>query len=257
MEYITIQGARVPAIGFGTARLNGESGRESVRHAIELGYRHLDTAQAYGNEREVGEAIRDSGVPRDDLFVTTKIARGELVGDRVGPATDESLRRLGLDYVDLLLIHFPSEDVPLKVTLDAMVEQKDAGKVRHIGVSNFRSALLEEAMAHTQIFANQVPYQAGRTQRGLCEMARTRDVMLTAYSPLRGRGSGDETIEAIGSAHGKSAAQVVLRWLLQQANVVPIPRSSNPEHRAANLDVFDFALTDDDMTRIHALANPT
>jgi len=257
VDYIEIQGDRVPAIGFGTWQLAGDAAREGVRHALELGYRHIDTAQAYGNEAEVGRAIKESGVARDEVFITTKLRREELAGDRVGPVTDESLRRLDSGYIDLLLIHWPSEEVPLKVTLDAMVEQQEAGKVRHIGVSNFRTSLLNEAMAHTRIFTDQVPYQPGRTQRGLCEVARTEDVLLTAYSPLRGRGVADETIEAIAAEHGKTAAQVVLRWLVQQPNVSPIPRSANPDHRAANLDIFDFSLTDDDMARIHALAEPT
>ena len=253
--YLKIQGDSVPALGFGTAGLTGEACVEAVRHALEIGYRHIDTARMYANEAEVGRGIKESGVERDEVFLTTKIVGPDLAADAVGPATDERLRLLGVDRIDLLLIHGPSEDIPLKVTLDAMDEQKSLGKVRHIGVSNFRTAMLTEAMAHTAIFTNQVPYQPGRTQRGLCEVARTNDIMLTAYSPLRGRGSGDPTMEAIGRAHGKGPNQVALRWLLQQTNVSPIPRSGNPEHRRANFDVFDFTLSDDEMARISALAD--
>ena len=253
--YLQIRGERVPALGFGTAGLTGQACVEAVRDALEIGYRHIDTARVYANEAEVGQGIRDSGVGREEVFLTTKIVGPDLEADRVGAATDERLRLLGVDQIDLLLIHGPSQDVPLKVTLDAMNEQKVAGKVRHIGVSNFRTALLAEAMAHCAIFTNQVPYQPGRTQRGLCEVARTQDIMLTAYSPLRGKGPGDPTMEAIGHAHGKGAAQVALRWLLQQANVAPIPRSGSPEHRRANFEVFDFALAEDEMARISALAD--
>lgn len=253
MQYLEIQGERIPALGFGTAGLRGDEGIESVRDALEVGYRHLDTARMYRNEREVGQGLRQSGVPRDEVFLTTKIVGPDLHGEAVGPATDESLERLGIDHLDLLLIHGPSDDVPLAETLDAMDEQKAAGKVRHIGVSNFRTALLEEALAHTQIFTDQVPYQPGRTQRGLCELCRTRGVLLTAYSPLRGAGAGEPTMERIAAAHGKTPQQVALRWLLQQPNVSPIPRSSSPEHRRANFDVFDFQLSDEEMEAISAV----
>lgn len=254
MEHLEIHGERIPAIGFGTARLREEEGVESVRHALETGYRHIDTAQMYRNESEVGEGIRRSGVPREEIFLTTKIVGESLAGDRVGPATDQSLKALGTDYIDLLLIHAPSEEVPLTETLDAMVAQKEAGKIRHIGVSNFRGPQLREAMEHTEIFTDQVPYSPGRTQRTLCEIARTEDVLITAYSPLRGPAVDDPALREIGRAHGKSPQQVALRWLLQQPNVSPIPRSASPQNRRSNLDVFDFELSSEEMERIHSLA---
>lgn len=254
MDYIGIQGEQLPALGFGTAGLLGDACVAAVVDALEIGYRHIDTARMYRNETEVGRALAQSGLPRSEVFVTTKIVGADLAGDQVGPATEESRQRLGVDQIDLLLIHGPSADIPLKVTLDAMVEQQEAGLVKHIGVSNFRTTLLEEAMAHTKIFTNQVPYQAGRTQRGLCDIARTKDILLTAYSPLRGRGAGDPTMEEIAAAHGKTAPQVALRWLLQQPNVSPIPRSSSPTHRRSNFDVFDFTLSAAEMERISNLA---
>lgn len=252
---LDIRGTKIPALGFGTAGLTGEVAVEGVRDAIEIGYRHIDTAQMYRNEAEVGKGIEASGVARDDIFLVTKIVGPSLAGDKVGPATDQSLTALNVDYIDLLLIHGPSEDIPLEETLTAMAKEKAAGKVRHLGVSNFRTAMMRDAMAVTEILANQVPYQPGRTQRGLCELAASEGFMLTAYSPLRGKAAGDPTMEAVAKAHGKTPQQVALRWLLQQTNVAPIPRSSSPGHRRSNFDVFDFELTDDEMAQIFALAD--
>ena len=250
---IEVQGVTVPALGFGTWQLSGKAAREATRHALDIGHRQIDTAQAYGNESEVGKAIVESGVPREDIFLTTKIVRDSLAGDRVGPAVDESLAKLRTDYVDLLLIHWPSEDVPLQETLAAMLKAKDAGKVRHLGVSNFRGPLLLEAMQHAPILADQVPYQPGRTQNTLLQIAQERDVMITAYSPLRGDGLKSPVLAEVASAHDKTVHQVALRWLLQQPKVSPIPRSSKADHRASNFDVFDFSLSDDEMARISAV----
>jgi len=252
--YIDVQGVQVPALGFGTWQLSGDEAREGTLHALEIGYRQIDTAQAYGNEREVGEAIRASGVEREDIFLTTKIVRDSLAKAKVGPAIDASLKRLDCEYIDLLLIHWPSEDHPLGDTLAEMRKAQDAGKVRHLGVSNFRAPLLLEAMEHAPILADQVPYQPGRTQNTLLALAKERDVIITAYSPLKGDGVRSPVVAEIARAHGKSPQQVALRWLLQQDKVSPIPRSSNPAHREANFDVFDFELSPDEMARISAIA---
>ena len=252
---VDVQGVQVPALGFGTWQLSGAEAKEATRHALEIGYRQIDTAQAYGNEAEVGAAIKESGVPRDEVFLTTKIVRESLQRKNVGPATDASLERLGTDYIDLLLIHWPSEDVPLAETLDAMLEQKEAGKVRHLGVSNFRGPLLLEALDRAPILADQVPYQPGRTQNTLRKIAAERDVMITAYSPLRGDGMKSPVLAEIAADHAKTPQQVVLRWLLQQEKVSPIPRSSNPAHRQSNFEVFDFQLSDDEMARIDGIAS--
>lgn len=253
MLTIDVQGTSVPALGFGTWQLKGDEAREATRHALEIGYRQIDTAQAYGNEEEVGAALKESGVAREDIFLTTKIVRDSLKGDRVGPAVDESLRKLDSGYIDLLLIHWPTEDVPLGETLAAMKAAQDAGKVRHLGVSNFRGPLLLEALEHAPILADQVPYQPGRTQNTLLDIAKERDVMITAYSPLRGEGVKSSAIAQVAEAHGKTPQQVALRWLLQQDKVSPIPRSSKADHRQANFDVFDFELSDDEMTQISAV----
>jgi diketogulonate reductase-like aldo/keto reductase len=247
---IEVQGQRVPALGFGTWQLSGNEAYEATRDALEIGYRQIDTAQAYGNEAEVGKALADSGVAREDIFLTTKIVRDALKGDRVGPAVDESLRKLGTDYVDLLLIHWPTDEVPLGETLGAMRVTQDAGKVRHLGVSNFRAPLLREAMEHATILADQVPYQPGRTQNSLLELAKEQDVMITAYSPLRGDGLKAPELAEVATKRGKTVQQVALRWLLQQDKVSPIPRSSKSDHRRSNFDVFDFELDDDDMAKV-------
>lgn len=253
MEQLSVQGHQVPAVGFGTWELTGDDGVEGVRHALELGYRQIDTAQIYDNESEVGEGMRRSGIPRDQIFLTTKLARGSLSGDRVGPEIDTSLQKLGIDYVDLLLIHWPSDTVPLGETLEAMMATQAAGKVRHLGVSNFDPPLLLEAMDLAPILANQVLYHVGLSEPELLATAAEHDVLVTAYSPLLGDGVQSPVVGEIGRAHGKTPQQVALRWLLQQSKVSPIPRSSNPDHRAQNLDVFDFELSDDEMTRISAL----
>jgi diketogulonate reductase-like aldo/keto reductase len=255
MEYIDVQGERLPAIGFGTGGLRGDEGIEGVRHALEIGYRHIDTARIYGNESEVGEGLRRSGVPRQDVFITTKLMGEDLVADHVRPAVEESLGRLGLDQIDLLLIHFPTEEVPLESTLGAMAEQQAAGKVRHLGVSNFRTPLLQEAMGYATIFANQVPYQVGGRQRGLTELVAKEDIVLTAYSPLRGDAIASPVVADIAKAHGKAPQQVALRWLVQQPHVTPIPRSATPSRRVSNFDIFDFELSADEMARVSALSD--
>ena len=253
MLEIDVQGQKVPALGFGTGQRAGKEAREATRHALEIGYRQIDTAQMYGNEEEVGRGIAESGVPRDDVFLTTKLFRENLTADRVGPAIDESLRKLATDYVDLLLIHWPNERVPLGETLGAMREAQSAGKVRHLGVSNFKGPLLLEAMEHATILADQVPYQPGRSQNTLRAIAAERDVMITAYSPLRGDGMQAPVLAEIAASHGKSVQQVVLRWLLQQDKVSPIPRSANPTHRQQNFEVFDFELSEEEMARIDGI----
>jgi 2,5-diketo-D-gluconate reductase B len=253
MLEIEVQGQQVPALGFGTWQLAGKEAREATRHALEIGYRQIDTAQMYGNEEEVGRGIAESGVPRQDVFLTTKLFRESLTADRVGPAVDESLRKLDTDYVDLLLIHWPNEDVPLGETLGAMRQAQEADKVRHLGVSNFKGQLLLEAMEHATILADQVPYQPGRTQNTLRQIASERDVLITAYSPLRGDGMQAPVLAELATAHGKSVQQVVLRWLLQQDKVSPIPRSANPKHRQQNFEVFDFELSAGEMAKIDGI----
>jgi 2,5-diketo-D-gluconate reductase B len=254
-DHVEAQGVRVPALGFGTWQLSGSSCYEAVRHALDLGHRHVDTAQMYGNEEEVGAALRDSDVERDEVFLTTKIPPRNLDADAVRSSHEGSLRRLGVDHVDLLLIHWPSRDVPLGETLTAMAELADRGLARHLGVSNFTPRLVEEALEHAPILTNQVEYHPYLDQSHLVDQCRELDLVLTAYSPLaKGRVVDDPTLTAIGAGHGKSAAQVAIRWLLDKDRVVVIPRSSSAEHRRANRDVLDFTLSDGEVERVDALA---
>ena len=255
MEVREIQGHRVPALGFGTFEMEGRSCYDGVREALDLGYRHLDTAQMYGNEEQVGRAIRDSGVPRDEIFLTTKVWYENLAPEAVRRTTEASLRKLAVDTVDLLLIHWPNDRVPLEQTLAAMVELRRQGRTRQVGVSNFTPTLLRQALELAPVFCNQVEYHPFLGQESLVELAREHDLLLTAYSPLaRGRVAGDPTLREIGDSHGKTEAQVALRWLVQQPNVAAIPKASTPEHRRANFDIFDFELSAEEMRRIHGLA---
>ncbi len=252
----TIRGVRVPSIGLGTVGLTGEAGTRTIRAAIELGYRHIDTAIRYGNEREVGDAIRASGIARDELFVTTKIWYTDLSPDLVRTRVGESLERLQLDHVDLLLIHWPSADTPLGETLAAFGEERAAGRTRQIGVSNFTVALMREAVeTHgADIFANQVEYHPFLAQKQVLSRTAAAGMMLTAYLPLaRGKVFDDPVLQGIGRRHGKSAGQVALRWLIQQDNLVAIPHSTRLENQRSNLDVFDFVLEADEMAAIARL----
>lgn len=251
-----IQGTEVPALGLGTWMLEGRACREAVRDALEIGYRHVDTAQAYGNEDEVGRGLADSGVPRDEVWLTTKVWLENLDHDRTLESTRASLRRLGTDHVDLLLIHWPpTGGVPIAEPLRALRRLQEDGRVRHIGVSNFTPTLLDEALDEAEIFCNQVEYHPFLAQDDLLRTCQEWDLLLTAYSPLaRGRVLDDPVLREIGDRRGKSPAQVTLRWLLQQEQVVAVPKAASAEHRRANLEVFDFQLSLDEMEAIHGLA---
>jgi diketogulonate reductase-like aldo/keto reductase len=251
MEYVSAQGVEVPALGFGTARMDtDEERRRAIGAALDAGYRHLDTAQVYGSEGAVGDAIRESDVDRDDAFVTAKLSGNNRAYDAVIESTRGSLDELDTDYVDLLLIHSPDQDVPHEETLDAMNELVDAGDVHHIGVSNFSVEETRNAIeaSDAPILTNQVEYHVRHRQDDLLEFCIEEDVMLTAYSPL---GVGDlldeDAVREVADGHGKTPAQVAIRWLLQQPMVSTIPMTSSPDHARENFDVFDFELSDDEM----------
>jgi 2,5-diketo-D-gluconate reductase B len=254
-ETIEVQGVRVPRLGFGTWLITGPEATEAVRDALEIGYRQIDTARAYENEREVGRGIADSGVPRDEIFLTTKVPHDEATADEVRRDAEQSLERLGVDRLDLLLLHWPSPDVPLEETLTAMTQVRDEGLTANIGVSNFPAGLLEQAIELAPIFCDQVEYHPFLDQSRLLELARASHVLVTAYSPLaHGKVPDDATLKRIGEAHGKTAGQVALRWLLDQDHVSPIPKASSHERRVENFDVFDFELTPEERAEIDALA---
>jgi len=251
---LTVQGVTIPKLGFGTWRIGGAACVEAVRDALELGYDHIDTARAYGNEAQVGQALHDSGRNRDEVFVTTKLWYSDLAAIGVHDQLEESLRDLRTEYVDLLLIHWPNPRTPLAETLAAMLEARDAGRVRHIGVANFPSAMLRQALEHAPLLCDQVEYHPYLGQPQVLELARERDLMITAYSPLvQGEVLRDPVIGEIAETHERAPAQVVLRWLLDQPNVAAIPKAASREHRAANLEVFDFELTDEQRGRIAGL----
>ena len=257
-ETVSASGAEIPALGFGTARMTGDQCRRAVDRALEVGYRHVDTAQLYENEAAVGDAIEASDVPREDVFVVTKIHRDNAASDDVVDSTRASLERLGLETVDLLLLHAPSRRAPLEETIGAMNDLQADGVVEHIGVSNFSVELLERAIecSETPIVTNQVKYHPYHHQDELLEWCVENDVCLTAYSPLaEGAVPGDDRLAEIGNPYGKSAAQVALCWLLQQPMVAAIPKAATPSHIETNADVFDVELTDDEMDAVGDLGD--
>ena len=251
---VEVGGATIPKLGLGTWQNTGEQCADTVATALELGYRHVDTAQAYDNEERVGEGLAAADVDRADVFLTTKVWRSNLRYDDVVDSVHGSLDRLGVDAVDLLLIHWPHPRVPVEETLRAMADLRDDGLVDHLGVANFTRSQLAEALrvADGPLVTDQVLYHPFKDQSDLRAFCVDEDVALTAYSPLaRGAVVGDDLLAEIGRRHDKTAAQVALRWLVQQEGVVAIPKATGPEHLAENLAVFDFSLTDAEMARIH------
>ena len=248
----------IPAIGFGTWKLDNGSARPLVEQALEVGYRHIDTAQAYGNEQEVGDALAASGLPRAAVFLTTKVWVDNYAEGDLQASVDASLGKLGVDQLDLLLLHWPKPAPPLAETLAALNELKARGLTRAIGLSNFPALLMEEAAALSEapIATNQVEYHPYLSQQTLIARAGAAGTSITAWSPLaQGKVASDPVLIEIGGAHGKTAGQVTLRWLVQQG-VVAIPRTKTPARLVENLDIFDFVLSEAEMDRIYALARP-
>ncbi len=258
MQFVEANGAKIPSIGLGTWELRGRTCARIVEQALRLGYRHIDTAQVYENEREVGDGLRASGVRRDDVFVTTKVWTTHFAPHDLERSTKESLVRLRMPQVDLLLLHWPNPHVPLVETLGALAHAKRMGLARHIGVSNFTVALIEEVVkaCPEPLVCDQVEYHPYLDQTKVRETCATNGMALVAYSPVaKGRIKNDETLTRIGRHHRKSPAQVCLRWLVQQ-NVSAIPRTSRIERLSENIDIFDFELSADEMEQIFRLANP-
>jgi 2,5-diketo-D-gluconate reductase B len=256
-QFVKANGARIPAIGLGTWELRGRTCARLVEQALKLGYRHIDTAQIYENEREVGDGVRASGVKRDDVFVTTKVWTTHFAPNDLERSAKESLVRLRLPEVDLLLLHWPNPQVPLSETLGALAHAKKLGLARHIGVSNFTVALIEQAVAECPepLVCDQVEYHPYLDQTKVREACAQHGLALVAYSPVaKGKVKGDETLNRIGRAHGKTAAQICLRWLVQQ-NVCAIPRTSKIERLSENIDIFDFELSDAEMARISRMGD--
>jgi diketogulonate reductase-like aldo/keto reductase len=256
---IEANGARIPALGLGTWTLRDEACSDAVQWALAAGYRHIDTAAMYGNEDAVGAGLRASGLDRDAVFVTTKVWHSDLAPDDLRRSAEASLKRLGLSQVDLLLIHWPNRDIPLADTLRGLNDAKRQGLARHIGISNFSARLVEEAvrLSREPLTVNQCEYHPYLDQGRVRAACRAHGLAFTSYCPL---GKGDlirnPVIRSVASTHGKTPAQVVLRWHVQQPATIAIPKSGNRMRIAENLDIFDFALSDEEMRRISGLAGP-
>lgn len=256
MDTIATAGVAMPRLGLGTFRITGAGAQAAVESGIAMGYRHIDTAARYENEAEVGAGIRASGVPRGDLFVTTKVWHEFLGPEALPRACEASLRRLGLDYVDLYLVHWPAPQMDIAAVMQGMARLKEQGLVRSFGVSNFTLPMLRTAVEQVgaPIATNQVEYHPFLSQAPMLAWLREKGIPLTAYAPLaQGRAASDETLAAIGRKHGATAAQVAIAWLLDQPGVIAIPKAGRPESQKANLDALKIRLDDADRAAITAL----
>jgi diketogulonate reductase-like aldo/keto reductase len=252
---LAAHGANMPAVGYGTMELP-QRGAELVTYAIKSGYRLIDTARKYGTEERVGEGIRASGIAREELWVTTKVTELDAREADFLRSAETSLKALRLDYVDLLLVHWPQPKVPFSETLGALAKAKRRGLTRHIGVSNFTVAMLDEAvqLCSEPLITNQVEYHAYLPQDRMLAALKRHGMILTAYCPMaRGKLLDDPVIGANAKAHGKTIGQICLRWLIQQPMVAAVPRPLEESHIEEDLDVFDFSLSDDEMRQISAL----
>jgi 2,5-diketo-D-gluconate reductase B len=256
MDMITTRGLRMPKLGLGTWRLKDEAAREAVERALSLGYRHIDTAEMYGNEKEVGAAIAGARLPRDDIHLTTKVWWEHLTPDGITVALEASLKRLQTDHVDLYLIHWPSPDMDLPAALMTLVRLQEQGLTRAIGVSNFPVALLKRAVEEigAPIAVNQVEYHVLLGQGAVLDYARAHDVAVTAYCPLaQGKLADHEELGVIARKHGATPAQIALKWLLDQPGVAAIPKAARRESQIANLEAMKLELDDADRAAIAML----
>ncbi len=257
MHRVPANGANIPAIGLGTWTLKEDLATELVGSALKSGYRHIDTAAMYENEEAVGAGIRASGLTRDEVFLTSKVWPTDIAEGDLQRSVEASLKRLGTNYLDLALIHWPSKSIPLAESVKALNEVRDRGLARNIGVSNFTSALIEEAVALSEhpLACNQVEYHPFLDQDRVMSACKRHGMALVSYCPLARGSELFEAPEVAGPAqsYGKSPAQIVLRWHVQQDGVIAIPRSSNAGRIKQNFEIFDFALTPGEMAAISAL----
>jgi 2,5-diketo-D-gluconate reductase B len=256
MESLKTQGISLPRLGLGTFRMQGDVCRAAVESALALGYRHIDTAEMYANEEAIGPAIAASGVARKDLHVTTKVWHENLAPDAIRQAFDTSLKKLQLDHVDLYLVHWPSPNMNLAALMETLMKLKEEGRTRAIGVANFNIALLKKAVEEIKapIACNQIEYHVMLDQTPVRKYLASKSIPLVAYCPLaQGRAATNETLMAIGKKHDASAAQVALKWLLDQDGVAAIPKASRAESQQANLGALNVKLDDDDRKAIASL----
>jgi diketogulonate reductase-like aldo/keto reductase len=271
MKYEQLHGLKIPKIGFGCWSIGGESTANladdprslaALRSALELGYTHFDTAEYYAaghSEALVGQVVRESGLPRETFFITSKVSPEHLKYDDVLRCCENSLRRLGMDYIDLYLIHWPMKGMNLPDTFRALNQLVKAGKVKQLGVSNFNLKLLKEAysLAETPLLTNQVPYSIpdrSYVENGVLAYCQQNDILLTAYSPVKSRFFNGNKFKAIAQERGVTPHQLGLAWLVQQPRVITIPVSFNPQHQAENLAATELVLTDDEMAQLNKLA---
>jgi 2,5-diketo-D-gluconate reductase B len=256
MDHLQTQGISLPRLGLGTFRMQGDTCRAAVESALALGYRHIDTAEMYGNEEAIGAAIAASGLARGDLHVTTKVWHENLAPDAIRRAFDASLNKLGLDHVDLYLVHWPSRKMDLPAIFETLMALKQQGRTRAIGVANFTVYLLKIVVEEIKapIACNQVEYHAMLDQTPLRNYLTAKSIPLVAYCPLaQGHVASDATLAGIGKKHDASAAQVALKWLLDQDGVAAIPKASRAESQKANLDALKVKLDDEDRKLIAGL----
>ena len=256
MDTLQSQGLRIPRLGLGTFRMQGETCRAAVESALALGYRHIDTAEMYANEEAVGAAIASSGIKRGELHVTTKVWNENLAPEAMRRALDTSLKKLRLDAVDLYLVHWPKPGMHLPSMFETLMKLREEGRTRAIGVANFNVALLKTVVEELKapIACNQIEYHVMLDQSRVKAYLDAKGIPLVAYCPLvQGRAASDETLNAIGRKHDASAAQVALKWLLDQSGVAAIPKASRRESQKANLDALDLRLDDDDRSKIAGL----
>jgi len=256
MEHLQTQGISLPRLGLGTFRMQGDGCRAAVESALVLGYRHIDTAEMYGNEEQIGAAIAAAGVARRDLHVTTKVWNENLAPDAIRRAFDASVKKLKLDQIDLYLVHWPAKNMNLPQMFETLLKLKQEGRTRAIGVANFNIALLRTVVEEIEapIACNQVEYHVMLDQTPLRKYMAAKSIPLVAYCPLaQGRVATDETLLAIGAKHGASAAQVALKWLLDQDDVAAIPKASRAQSQKANLDALNVGLDDEDRQAIAGL----
>jgi 2,5-diketo-D-gluconate reductase B len=256
MDHLQTQGISLPRLGLGTFRMQGDACRAAVESALALGYRHIDTAEMYGNEEALGAAIATAGIARGDLHVTTKVWNENLAPDAIRRAFDASLKKLRLDQIDLYLVHWPAKNMNLSKMFETLMKLRQEGRTRAIGVANFNVALLKTVVEEIKapIACNQVEYHVMLDQTHLRKYMAEKSIPLVAYCPLaQGRAATDKTLMAIGAKHGASAAQVALKWLLDQDGVAAIPKASRAESQQANLGALNVGLDDEDLKAIAGL----